>query len=166
MPRVKVGLNQWVVANNNDAELVTDGLSGCIGVVIWTDHQFCLAHVYSDYSNANKANYNHQLSLPVAVMRHRGEIKGCAVAYSDVVDLPRARLVLDWCRTLGAATYEQYRTPGVRVFYQNPYGCMIMEKGEDDPSLYRLQNGALTTSTGVAHITNWGKLAANASEAT
>jgi hypothetical protein len=165
MPRVKVGLNQWVIANNDGAELVTDGLSGCIGVVIWTDHQICLAHVFSDYSD-NRAAYNYQLDLPVAVLRHGGRaIRGCAVVYADDVDLRRAALVRAWCDTLGVRA-ETYRASGVRVFH-TMYGCEIQKKEEDNAAFYRLGMGAaLTTVTGVAHITNWGELAPNASEAT
>lgn len=166
MPRVKVGLNQWVVADNAGAELVTDGLSGCIGVVIWTDHQICLAHVFSDYGRDSMAAYNYQLDVPVAVLRQGGRaIRGCAVVYSDEVDRPRAALVAAWCGTLGV-TVETYQTAGVRVF-SSMYGCEIQRKEEDSAAYYRIGiGGALTTTTGVAHITNWGKLAPNASEAT
>lgn len=46
---VKVSLDEWAtVRRNAGAELMTDGLSGCVAVAVRTDDRIALTHVYSD----------------------------------------------------------------------------------------------------------------------
>jgi hypothetical protein len=163
MPRVKVGLDQWVVVNNG-TELLTDGLSGCIAVMAWTDEQYFLAHVYSGYED-HAAQYNHQLDLPIAVMRNRGgTIRGGAIAYSDNSDLTRANLLKAWLQTKlpPRKNVEMYKASGVRMSH-SMYGVEVMEKEGDNRDFYT--RGYSTTSSGTAHLTNWGRLSDRSSEA-
>lgn len=45
--RVKVGLNEWMVADAGTTDLVTDGLSGCVAVGLAGNGKVALSHVYS-----------------------------------------------------------------------------------------------------------------------
>lgn len=46
---VKVSLDEWAtVRRNSGAELMTDGLSGCVAVAVRTDDRIALTHVFSD----------------------------------------------------------------------------------------------------------------------
>ncbi|MCP4110330.1 MAG: hypothetical protein GY749_33210 [Desulfobacteraceae bacterium] len=45
MAIVKVGLDQWIVAGTG-TELCTDGLSGCVAVMLFSRTQACLAFVH------------------------------------------------------------------------------------------------------------------------
>lgn len=46
---VKVSLDEWAtVRSNAGAELMTDGLSGCVAVAVRTDDRIALTHVFSD----------------------------------------------------------------------------------------------------------------------
>lgn len=46
---IKVSLDEWAtVRRNSGAELMTDGLSGCVAVAVRTDDRIALTHVFSD----------------------------------------------------------------------------------------------------------------------
>ncbi len=74
-----------MVASKDGAELLTDGLSGCVAVMAWTNEQAFLAHVYSKCtpSNNNLISYLHELDLPILIMTADDTIQGGAIAYSD-----------------------------------------------------------------------------------
>lgn len=49
---IKVSVNEWAKLDRNaDAELMTDGLSGCVAIAVRTDTHIGLTHVYSNADN-------------------------------------------------------------------------------------------------------------------
>jgi hypothetical protein len=49
MTTIKVSLDEWATARRGaNAELMTDGLAGCVAVAVRTDDRVALTHVYSD----------------------------------------------------------------------------------------------------------------------
>ncbi|MEH6416687.1 hypothetical protein [Pseudomonas sp. CGJS7] len=59
--RVKVGLDEWMVADAAKADLMTDGLSGCVAVCLSGNGRVALSHVYSGCDASNWATYKEQL---------------------------------------------------------------------------------------------------------
>jgi len=69
---VKIGIDQWVIAQTeNDTVLLTDGLSGCVALVLESDKLFCLAHVSSECNATNWHNYKIQLRTLLTKMSEK-----------------------------------------------------------------------------------------------
>jgi hypothetical protein len=59
--KVKVGLDEWIVADRTKTDLMTDGLSGCVAVGLAKGDKISLAHVYSDCTPDNWDAYKDKL---------------------------------------------------------------------------------------------------------
>jgi hypothetical protein len=58
---VKVSLDEWAeMRRGANAELMTDGLSGCVAVAIRTDDKIALTHVYSDAYNFKRNEHGEE----------------------------------------------------------------------------------------------------------
>jgi hypothetical protein len=69
MPRIKVGLDEWIIATTgHDVELVTDGLSGCVAVILDDSDDCLLAHVFSACNEGNFDAYKTALDVPLQTM--------------------------------------------------------------------------------------------------
>lgn len=85
---VCVGLDQWVMTDvsktGKNVGLFTDGLSGCVALILIGDNKACLSHVYSGLNQYNREQYEYQLDLAFVWMRREGgSVKRAALIASD-----------------------------------------------------------------------------------
>ena len=96
-------MDQWALASAKsvavDVHLLTNGLSGCVGLVLANSKQMLLAHVYSDCSENTWDGYQTLLNkmigrmdamepITLKVDGKGGNYEGCLV-YSEEVDQTR-----------------------------------------------------------------------------
>lgn len=64
--KVKVGLDEWIVADSTSTDLLTDGLNGCVAVGLAKGDRISLAHVYSDCTAETWDAYKDKLESALA----------------------------------------------------------------------------------------------------
>ncbi|MGO1071867.1 hypothetical protein [Lysobacter sp. CA199] len=104
MTRVKVGADEWLVADAGKTKLMTDGLSGCVAIALSKDDKIALAHVYSDCSqkNGNWGAYEAALDKALEKSGFGGADGANAfVVYSDLSDRWLAGKIEDWLERKG-----------------------------------------------------------------
>jgi hypothetical protein len=138
---VKVGLDEWIVADRTRTDLMTDGLSGCVAVGLSKGDKLSLAHVYSDCTPDHWEAYKEKLQT--------------ALTASGMGDLHGSKAVLV-CSQDGSIDGKSGYLPrqlkgwleekGAEVSIQQDNGCMISAahgpmictlKKDVDADLYR-----------------------------
>jgi hypothetical protein len=165
---VKVGLDEWIIVNapslGKEVDLCTDGLSGCVGLVLISDKQACLAHVFSDCDSEQKwAKYKAQLERPLAAMQIISPLaEAAAVSSEGSVFWLRDKLV-EWISpVVGTGNVRLLEDRGVRVSASKFGGWTVLQKSRDGMSTGRDNDiyihGFLGSSNAGANIVAWGKL--------
>ena len=159
MKRVKVGLDQWVIAGNTSTtELLTDGLSGCVALVLESQNSFCLAHVFSGCNQSNWESYKKELELPLVILKKHMPLRA-ALCYSDDNKTKLVELLETWLKSVGISVIDTYKTSGVRVSYHSGmHGVEIFKKEEDNQDYYIKKSNYVSVSNAAPYIENWGEL--------
>ena len=162
--KVKVGLDEWIVADRTKTDLMTDGLSGCVAVGLAKGDKISLAHVYSDCTADNWDAYKGKLDA--------------ALTASGMGDLHGSKAVLVCSQgdiTEGSSAYLPQKLKGwleekgAEVTIQKDNGCMVSAadgaltctlKKDVDADLYRY--GFKTSSDEPDGMSHRGKLSAQA----
>lgn len=139
--KVKVGLDEWIVADRTKTDLMTDGLSGCVAVGLAKGDKISLSHVYSDCTADNWDAYKGKLDA--------------ALTASGMGDLHGSKAVLVCSQgdiTEGSSAYLPQKLKGwleekgAEVSIQKDNGCTMSAadghltctlKKDVDPDLYR-----------------------------
>jgi hypothetical protein len=139
--KVKVGLDEWIVADRTKTDLMTDGLSGCVAVGLAKGDKISLAHVFSECTADNWDAYKDKLDK--------------ALTASGMGDLHGSKAVLVCSQggiTEGSSAYLPQKLKGwledkgAEVTIQKDNGCMISAadghlactlKKDVDADLYR-----------------------------
>lgn len=101
---VKVGADEWLVADAGKTRLMTDGLSGCVAIGLVKGDKIALAHVYSDCSekNGNWGVYEEALNKAWESSGFGGADKANAfLVYSDPSDQWLAGKIEGWLEDKG-----------------------------------------------------------------
>ncbi len=162
--KVKVGLDEWIVADRTKTDLMTDGLSGCVAVGLAKGDKISLAHVYSNCTADNWDTYKGKLDTALTASG-MGDLHGSKAvlvcSQGDISDgksgyLPQK--LKGWLEEKGA-----------EVSIQKDNGCMISAAGGTlactlkknvDADLY--QYGFKTSSDEPEGMSHRGKLSADA----
>ncbi|MFZ5638575.1 MAG: XVIPCD domain-containing protein [Pseudomonadota bacterium] len=64
--KVKVGLDEWIVADRTKTDLMTDGLNGCVAVGLAKGDRISLSHVYSECTAETWDAYKDKLESALA----------------------------------------------------------------------------------------------------
>ena len=165
--KVKVGLDEWVVADRTKTDLMTDGLSGCVAVGLAKGDKISLAHVFSDCTAANWDTYKDKLET--------------ALTASGMGDLHGSKAVLVCSQgdiSAGSSAFLPQKLKGwleekgAEVSIQKDNGCMISAAGgalactlkkDADADLYRY--GYKTSTDEPEGMSHRGKLSADAKAA-
>ena len=165
--KVKVGLDEWIVADCTRTDLMTDGLSGCVAVGLAKGDKISLAHVFSDCTADNWDAYKGKLDA--------------ALTASGMGDLHGSKAVLVCSQgdiTAGSSAYLPQKLKGwleekgAEVSIQKDNGCMMSVadgpltctlKKDADPDLYRF--GFKTSSDEPDGMSHRGKLSDGAKAA-
>lgn len=139
--KVKVGLDEWIVADSTKTDLMTDGLSGCVAVGLAKGDKISLSHVYSDCTADNWDAYKGKLDA--------------ALTASGMGDLHGSKAVLVCSQgdiTEGSSAYLPQKlkgwleSKGAEVEIRKDNGCTMSAadghltctlKKDVDPDLYR-----------------------------
>lgn len=162
--KVKVGLDEWIVADRTRTDLMTDGLSGCVAVGLAKGDKISLAHVYSDCTAANWDVYKGKLdaALTASGMGDLHGSKAVLVCSQDAsMDgkssyLPRQ--LKGWLEEKGAEVSIQQDNGCMISAAQGPLICTL--KKNVDADLYRY--GFKTSSDEPEGMSHRGKLSAHA----
>ncbi len=167
---VKVGLDEWVVVSRGalgrQVDLCTAGLSGCVAVVLMSAGQACLSHVFSACDNDGAWTlYQHQLELPVTVMRQISPVTSAALVYSEGTPKFLPGKIREWLTGLvGGDSVREFQASGVRISWHSlGYWAVISKEADANQAAYT--HGYLTTASGTASIDNWGSLSGSSSRA-
>lgn len=115
--RVKVGADEWLVADASKTTLMTDGLSGCVAIGIAAGDKIALAHVYSECSQKNDNWASYEAALDKALADSGLAVaKGTPahVVYSDPSDKWLAGHIADWLKDKGFEVKAQM-APGCAI---------------------------------------------------
>jgi hypothetical protein len=119
--KVKVGLDEWVVADAGKVDLVTDGLSGCVAVGLAGNGRVTLTHVYSDCTADNWPAYRERLEAAIQESGIAGDdpqepLKGrdAVLVFSDDQPTWLSEKLNDWLEEKGA-----------EVDVRQASGCMV-----------------------------------------
>lgn len=155
--RVKVGLDEWVVADAGRSELMTDGLNGCVAVGLAGNGKISLAHVYSDCNSDKQwADYLPKLESALtasglgdlsgskAVLvcsQGQGEGKFANASSSEDPTVKRSQFYLpdklkSWLESKGMVV-ETHKDAGCTISADaNAVTCSIKKNGEPDAYRY------------------------------
>jgi hypothetical protein len=165
--KVKVGLDEWIVADRTKTDLMTDGLSGCVAVGLAKGDKVSLAHVFSDCTADNWDAYKDKLDK--------------ALTASGMGDLHGSKAVLVCSQgdiTAGSSAYLPQtlkgwlEDKGAEVSILKDNGCTMSAAGgsltctlkkDVDPDLYRF--GFKTSSDEPDGMSHRGKLSDGAKAA-
>ena len=165
--KVKVGLDEWIVADASKTDLMTEGLSGCVAVGLAKGGKISLAHVFSDCTAANWDAYKNKLDA--------------ALTASGMGDLHGSKAVLVCSQgdiTAGSSAYLPQKlkgwleAQGAEVSIHKDNGCTMSAGGVDltcslkkdvDADLYRF--GFKTSSDEPEGVSHRGKLSDGAKAA-
>ncbi|MGO1000143.1 hypothetical protein [Lysobacter sp. CA196] len=114
---VKVGADEWLVADAGNTRLMTDGLSGCVAIGLVKGDKIALAHVYSDCSekNGNWGVYEEALNKAWETSGFGGADKANAfLVYSDPSDRWLAGKIEGWLEHKGFEP-ESAMAPGCSI---------------------------------------------------
>ena len=165
--KVKVGLDEWVVADRTKTDLMTDGLSGCVAVGLAKGDKLSLAHVYSDCTAANWDTYKDKLDAALTASG-MGDLYGSkAVLVCSQGDISEGK-----SGYLPQKLKGWLEEKGAEVTIQKDSGCMISAadgaltctlKKDVDADLYRF--GYKTSTDEPEGMSHRGKLSGEAKAA-
>lgn len=118
---VKVGLDEWVVADAGKVDLATDGLSGCVAVGLAGNGRVTLTHVYSGCTQDNWPEYRQRLDDAIQNSGIAGDDpqqplqgRGAVLVFSDDQPTWLSETLNDWLEGKGAV-----------VDVHQASGCMV-----------------------------------------
>jgi hypothetical protein len=165
--KVKVGLDEWIVADRTKTDLMTDGLSGCVAVGLAKGDKVSLAHVFSDCTADNWDAYKGKLDAALTASG-MGDLHGSkAVLVCSQGDISEGK-----SGYLPQKLKGWLEEKGAEVSIQKDNGCMISAAGgalactlkkDVDADLYRY--GFKTSSDEPEGMSHRGKLSADAKAA-
>ncbi len=165
--KVKVGLDEWIVADRTKTDLMTDGLSGCVAVGLAKGDKVSLAHVFSDCTAANWDAYKGKLDAALTASG-MGDLHGSkAVLVCSQGDISEGK-----SGYLPQKLKGWLEEKGAEVSIQKDNGCMISAAGgalactlkkDADADLYRY--GFKTSSDEPEGMSHRGRLSADAKAA-
>ncbi|NOT87332.1 MAG: hypothetical protein HOP03_04030 [Lysobacter sp.] len=165
--KVKVGLDEWIVADSTKTDLMTDGLSGCVAVGLAKGDKISLSHVYSDCTADNWDAYKGKLDA--------------ALTASGMGDLHGSKAILVCSQgdiTAGSSAYLPQKLKGwleekgTEVEIRKDNGCTMTAadghlactlKKDVDADLYRY--GFKTSTDEPEGMSHRGKLSGDAKAA-
>ncbi len=161
--KVKVGLDEWIVADRTKTDLMTDGLSGCVAVGLAKGDKVSLAHVFSDCTAANWDAYKGKLDAALTASG-MGDLHGSkAVLVCSQGDISEGK-----SGYLPQKLKGWLEEKGAEVSIQKDNGCMISAAGgalactlkkDADADLYRY--GFKTSSDEPEGMSHRGRLSAD-----
>lgn len=162
---VKVGVDQWAIATiESETQLLTGGLSGCVGLALINGSKFALAHVSSECCETNKDDY--LLNLEFLFSRMGTVDKAILTCVQppgiggSVGWLPT--FLKTWLASKGVQKVLQYTDNGCRVL-NDSMGCGVVTINEDDDRESYLR-GYLTVNGSKGATEAVGALSAKARE--
>jgi hypothetical protein len=164
---VKVGLDQWIVASaSKHVDLITNGLSGCVGLGLISPEQFCLAHVFSDCTEKTWAEYKGQLDILLRVMEKKAKLKEASLTISEGTPNWLPETLKNWLleNKLPNNKILTYRASGCRLAYSSAMSEVeVFEYEHDNKELYT--KGYSKASNAGQFIDGWGTLSNHAADA-
>lgn len=152
---VKIGMDQWVVANANaGTTLYTAGLSGCVALILQSNRQIALTHVASDAHRHNFQRYEFELDLMLVAMRGVSPVTRASMIAVGRYDQPPFTLIKKWVADNHIPVTELPSDNGIMVL---PNWQFLSNKGLSRD----IQNKGyvrLFEPEAAEAITNWGKL--------
>jgi len=142
--RVKVGLDEWLSADPKQAELITDGLLGCVAVGLTGKDRIALTHVYDVAKDGERwPEYREKLdeALQASQLGEPNDIRAVLV-YSDPTSGPLCERIESWLSQHGIQS-QRRQDDGCRVS-DSVSGPIVTDKslGRSDDYTY----GYRTTS--------------------
>lgn len=128
--RVKVGLDEWLTVDAGRADLITDGLNGCVAIGLAGNGRAALTHVYSECNDAPSwERYREQLDTAFAqsgLNDGPGKIEA-VIVHSD-----------DTGPFLPGKIHEWLLSKGIQPDVHTDEGCRVrVESGQLDYTLKR-----------------------------
>ncbi|MET4728485.1 hypothetical protein ABIE09_002295 [Lysobacter enzymogenes] len=127
--RVKVGADEWLVADASKTTLMTDGLSGCVAIGIAAGDKIALAHVFSECSERNGNWKDYEAALDKAWAGSGLKVAEGApahVVYSDLSDRWLAGKVSGWLESKGLEVHESL-APGCAIGARDGRGDLSLK---------------------------------------
>jgi hypothetical protein len=162
--KVKVGLDEWIVADRTKTDLMTDGLSGCVAVGLAKGDKISLAHVFSDCTADNWDAYKGKLDAALTASG-MGDLHGSKAvlvcSQGDITAGSSAYLpqkIKGWLEEKGAEVTILKDNGCAMSAADGPLACTL--KKDVDPDLYRF--GYKTSSDEPDGMSHRGKLSAQA----
>jgi hypothetical protein len=164
---VKVGLDQWIVASvSQHVDLITNGLSGCVGLGLISPEQFSLAHVFSDCTEKTWAEYERQLDILLRLMEKKAKLKEASLTISEGTPNWLPETLKNWLleNKLPNNKILTYRASGCRLAYSSAMSEVeVFEYEHDNKELYT--KGYSKASNAGQFIDAWGSLSSHAADA-
>jgi hypothetical protein len=139
--KVKVGLDEWIVADRTKTDLMTDGLSGCVAVGLAKGDKVSLSHVYSDCTADNWDAYKGKLDAALTASG-MGDLHGSKAvlvcSQGDITDGSSAYLpqkLKGWLEEKGAEV-SILKDNGCTMSAADGHLTCTLKK-DVDPDLYR-----------------------------
>ncbi|MEQ1512823.1 MAG: XVIPCD domain-containing protein [Lysobacteraceae bacterium] len=139
--KVKVGLDEWIVADRTKTDLMTDGLSGCVAVGLAKGDKVSLSHVYSNCTADNWDAYKGKLDAALTASG-MGDLHGSKAvlvcSQGDITDGSSAYLpqkLKAWLEEKGAEVSIRKDNGCTMSAADGPLTCTL--KKDVDPDLYR-----------------------------
>jgi hypothetical protein len=165
--KVKVGLDEWIVADRTKTDLMTDGLSGCVAVGLAKGDKVSLAHVYSDCTADNWDAYKGKLDAALTASG-MGDLHGSKAvlvcSQGDITEGGSAYLpqkLKAWLEEKGAEVSIRKDNGCTMSAADGPLTCTL--KKDLDADLYRY--GFKTSSDEPEGMSHRGKLSDSAKAA-
>ena len=138
---IKVGLDEWIlVKRTSQVGMMTDGLLGCIGLVLYNADFALLSHVYSDCNDTNwngPAGYEAELNAARQELISRGPITGSKLVFSGEGGPEWFRNQMkNWVGN--APVYEILYSSGMKVYPTT--GTWVVERKTDSEAEFYRQN--------------------------
>ena len=141
---VKVGLDEFIVADPKRTDLITDGLSGCVAVGLSGQGRISLAHVYSNCNSDNWPAYEERLQESLVRSGIGGPDLGkplagvqAAVVLSEDQPTWLSKQLESWLTEKGASVQTQLSTAGCRIGANEGELSCIPRNGNQPQPYYR-----------------------------
>lgn len=165
--KVKVGLDEWIVADSTKTDLMTDGLSGCVAVGLAKGDKVSLSHVYSNCTPDNWDAYKGKLDAALTASG-MGDLHGSQAvlvcAQGDITAGSSAYLpqqLKGWLEEKGATVTIQQDNGCTMTAADGHLACTL--KKDVDADLYRY--GFKTSTDEPEGMSHRGKLSDDAKAA-
>ena len=179
MKYVKIGVDQWAVADSEKVELITAGLTGCVALAIYAEGRIGLTHIMPDAPKKWK-EYTAKLDNMIEALEI-GDTAMARIVHSDdnKREVDFAEMVREYCSSKKISDTKRYFGSGCRVYKLEIYVPTFLSDGkkkytigldlkeeEENKSLYIKNFFVVSEASILKYLIAEGKLSEKADDAT